>query len=337
MTEKDSDIQFFNGIRERDIHAYIDGHLDARREKLVEAYLDHNPEVAAEVRDYIEYNMLLKEAYAPVEEEDVPARLMAALNRPARNFWQPMMKMAAVVALCALSVGLGRMSAYQGQDGAAGNEMVNHFLQQIATNSAGDLYTEASLATLDVGTNVEADPLNWLTQKLALEMQAPDLASAGYVMTGRRLVTRGTQEFVELTYQGDDQKELQIYMKTRWDKQPPAVEFAHQDGTSIAYWQEGPLVYAVTGVLNEQNATEIAGLVRESMASMPKAPQQVQELVIDRPPSPVMQPNQPAMRDQLIGNDGFLPPVNTLEGQGSMTVPVLPQNIEAIEHIPSAH
>ncbi|MGM0421784.1 MAG: anti-sigma factor family protein, partial [Pseudomonadota bacterium] len=226
MTKKDSDIKFFNGVKERDIHAYIDGHLDPRREKMVEAYLDRHPEIAEEVRDYVEYNNLLKQAYVPLEEEEVPARLMAVLNRPVRNYWQPMMRVAAVVALCALSVGLGRVSAYQGEGGAPSDDMVNHFLQQIASNDTEGLYNEASMGQLELDTNVETDPLNWLTQKIALEMQAPDLSSAGYMMTGRRLVTRGTQEFVELTYKGQDGGDAKLYLKTRWDKKPPSIEFA---------------------------------------------------------------------------------------------------------------
>jgi anti-sigma factor RsiW len=82
MIKKDSDVKIFNGIKERDIHAYIDGHLDPARARLVEAYLERHPEIATEVRDYVESNQLLKQAYTPTEEEEVPARLVSALNRP---------------------------------------------------------------------------------------------------------------------------------------------------------------------------------------------------------------------------------------------------------------
>lgn len=70
-------------------------------------------------------------------------------------------------------------------------------------------------------------------------MQAPNLTQAGYTLDSRRLVTRGTQEFVKLKYVNSSKDAINLYMKTRWEKDAPTIEFAQNDGQSIAYWQEG--------------------------------------------------------------------------------------------------
>lgn len=77
------------------------------RARKVEEYLKRHPEKAAEVQDYIEYNKLLRKAYEHETDEPVPQRLLSVLNRPVRNIWPAVGKVAVVVVLCALSAGGG--------------------------------------------------------------------------------------------------------------------------------------------------------------------------------------------------------------------------------------
>lgn len=242
MTTINDNIQPFETIEERDLHAYVDGLLDDQRARKVEEYLKRHPEKAAEIRDYMEYNQLLRKIYERETDEAVPQRLLSVLNRPVTNIWPMVAKTAAVVLLCVLSAGGGWMSAY---DSASGNRavtkedgMVRNFLHQIAMNTE-DPFEAAPIEKLNINTGTQADPLNWLTQKVALEMQAPNLTQAGYTLDSRRLVTRGTQEFVKLKYVNSSKDAINLYMKTRWEKDAPTIEFAQNDGQSIAYWQEG--------------------------------------------------------------------------------------------------
>lgn len=48
------------GIRERDLHAYVDGVLDKERYAAVEAYLAKKPAEARRVADYKRQNRLLR-------------------------------------------------------------------------------------------------------------------------------------------------------------------------------------------------------------------------------------------------------------------------------------
>lgn len=296
MTTTNDNIQPFETIDERDLHAYVDGLLDDHRARKVEEYLKRHPEKAAEVRDYIEYNKQLRKAYEHEADEPVPQRLLSVLNRPVRNVWPVVGKAAAVVVLCALSAGGGWLGAYNNNSAvstvSAEDGMVRSFLHQVALN-AEPAFNVAPVEKLELNAGAQhTDPLNWLTQKVALEMQAPNLTQAGYTLEQRRLVTRGPQEFVELKYANSSGDAIKLYMKTRWDKEPPSIEFFRQGGKAIAHWQEGPLVYALTGALDQDNAAQIAELVRRAMTDVPDTPPRAQEVQI-LTPQPVQQAQQP--------------------------------------------
>ncbi|NCC22958.1 MAG: anti-sigma factor [Alphaproteobacteria bacterium] len=315
MTTTNDNIQPLETIDERDLHAYVDGLLDEHRARKVEDYLKRHPDKAAEVQDYIAYNKLLRKAYEQEADEPVPQRLLSILNRPVRNIWPAVGQVAAVVVLCALSAGGGWLGAYQ-SGGAVSKEdgMVRSFLHQVALN-AEQPFEAMPVQKLEINAETQTDPLNWLTQKLALEMQAPDLTQAGYTLERRRLVTRGPQEFVELKYTNSSGDAVRLYMKTRWEKEAPTIEFARKEGQSIAYWQEGPLVYALSGPLDRNRAAQIADLVRGSMTDVPNKPPHVQDVQIVAP-QPV-HPVQPVQQPQV--NYGIQP-----------VMPLAPQKMNAV-------
>lgn len=296
MTTTNDNIKPFETIDERDLHAYVDGLLDDHRARKVEDYLKRHPEKASEVQDYIEYNNLLRKAYEHEADEPVPQRLLSILNRPGRSIWPAMGKVAAVVVLCAISAGGGWVGAYK-NGGIVSKEdgMVRNFLHQVAINTEPP-FEAMPVQKLEINAGAQADPLNWLTQKVALEMQAPNLTQAGYTLERRRLVTRGPQEFVELRYTNSSGDPIKLYMKTRWEKDAPTIEFAQKENQSIAYWQEGPLVYALSGSLDRTRAAKIAELVRTSMTDVPDRPPQVQDVQIMAPQS--IQPVQPIGQPQ---------------------------------------
>jgi anti-sigma factor RsiW len=174
MTNKtlssDTNIRPFDTIDERDLHAYIDGHLDARRRQQVEAYLARNPEMSAEIQDYMTYNQLLGEAGSAIEQAPVPPHLLNTLNRTApvrNNRWAPATKAAAVVALCCLSAAGGWSSAVQMQSGPANTKM---------TEAARDSVPDKPR----LGPDIEATP-----GKQAVQESQKKLATGGQNTTQR--------------------------------------------------------------------------------------------------------------------------------------------------------
>lgn len=303
MTRTNNNIQSFERIDERDLHAYVDGLLDDHCAAKVESYLKRHPEKAAEAQDFIEYNKLLRKAYEHEADGDVPQRLLSVLNRPVTNMWPALGKVAAIIVLCALSAGAGWMGAYSG-GGVISEEdgMVHNFLHQIAMNNESP-FEAIPVQKLGINKGKQTDPLNWLTQKVALEMQAPDLTQAGYTLKRRRLVKRGSQEFVELKYTNSSRDAINIYVKARWETEAPTIEFAKKDNQSIAYWKEGPLIYALSGKLERNRAEKIAKLVRGSMTEISNPFPHIQDVQIIAPQS--TQPVQPARGN--FGNQPIVP------------------------------
>lgn len=280
MNQRDDNVQPFESIDERDLHAYVDGLLEPERARKVQDYLKRHPDKAQQVNDYAEYNEVLREAFERQAAEPVPRRLLAILERPPSPVWPAFAKFAALGVLCVMSAGGGWLAAYKsGAVVPSGESLTQNFLQQIALNASAP-FEAMPVEKLNIHAPVQTDPLNWLTQKVALEMEAPDLTAAGYTMQSRRLISEGAQEFVELTYVNSSGDAVRLYLKTRWEKDAPTLEFVQQNQQSIAFWEEGPLVYALSGALDRERAVKIAELVRNSMTTVSPNPPQVQNIEV---------------------------------------------------------
>ncbi len=62
-------------ISEEDLHAYVDGVLDAGRQAEIDEYLGRHPEVAARVAGYVRQRQDLRTALRPIADEPVPPDL----------------------------------------------------------------------------------------------------------------------------------------------------------------------------------------------------------------------------------------------------------------------
>ncbi len=65
----------FPAVGEEDLHAFVDGELDAQRRKAISAFLAASPADHAKVEAWRQQNLLLRAAFAPVAHEPVPLDL----------------------------------------------------------------------------------------------------------------------------------------------------------------------------------------------------------------------------------------------------------------------
>ena len=77
-------------IGEDDLAAWIDGRLSPERQRLVDAYLEGQPDVHARVREQAEQARALASLFAPVADEPIPAtmRVAAIRGRQRQPRWQ---------------------------------------------------------------------------------------------------------------------------------------------------------------------------------------------------------------------------------------------------------
>lgn len=98
-----NNIHSFDIISERDLQAYVDGQLDARRVRAVETYLARHPGTAEQVEADLACNSMLRDAFPYYDNTEIPPRLIATLNRPKQPAVTEAVKVAAVIALCVAS------------------------------------------------------------------------------------------------------------------------------------------------------------------------------------------------------------------------------------------
>jgi len=168
---------------EHDIHAYVDGRLDAERQRAVEVWLAENPERAAEIRawqgDARELRAALAGADGPAVNSALdPARIRARLRTRRRT----RLAIAAAVLVCA------------GASGAAGWQLRAWRDAEPPMDDALEAYrlfaAEGGLRP-DITPRDANDMQDWLDRHLAAAPRLPDLAGAGFRPVGGRLLATG--------------------------------------------------------------------------------------------------------------------------------------------------
>lgn len=251
-------------ITEFDLVAYADGRLDPGRRKTVEAYLAAHPQVATRVKDYARQNEELHERFDPVVSEPIPDRLTAPLEESRSSGLAAFVRAAAIVVIV---VATGIAGWMVGRTSDSDKSAADGFVQS-ATAAHGN---PAVGNTAVLGS---VPPLHWLTESIALELQAPDLSELGFRLVEKRLVRLQSDRGVQLLYRSSRGESLSIFIKRRWREQKPDYELKDAEGLTVAYWLDGPLAYAIAGELRPGRLKSLARSVNESMALEPRVKEQ---------------------------------------------------------------
>ncbi|WP_354683402.1 anti-sigma factor [Cupriavidus necator] len=210
-----------SGIHEADLHAYADGQLSGARRAAVEAYLAQHPEAAAQVAAWRRQADALHGALDPVLNEPVPlAALPPALHgdrrrgesaRRHRPRW-PMALAATCASVALLAVG-----------GAVG-WIAHGRMGPTVAMAPGERFAREALAThavyapemrhpVEVAANDEAHLIAWLSRRLGMSLQVPDLRPQGFHLIGGRLgVAEGGPSAI-LMYESDDGTRLSLQLR----------------------------------------------------------------------------------------------------------------------------
>ena len=286
----------------KEIEAYIDGQLTGHQKAEMETWLAQNPALEKKVREDMAIGDVLDNAFAQILNEPVPDHLLdvfAQQEKPKTNVLTQLFALRPGVpqagAFAAVAIVFFALGGGFWQNGFWHNGLqqdINQGQQQVmlmgdARNTTSPRAPVASRgqggATVapvagivdgDMPQATTAEPLNWLTQKVALETKAPDLSAQGFGLVDRKLVTYQGQKSVQLLYQNAQGKELSLYMKARWQPQPPVFKFQNSGKTGSVVWEDGPLLYALSSpVLDKNQGMYLAQAVREAMAGTNPAPQ----------------------------------------------------------------
>ncbi len=247
-------------VVEEELHAFVDGALDADRRKEVQDHLDRNPEAAAVVAKFAAQRQLLRSAFAPIADEPVPARLKIATSMARRRTSQPWgWQMAAAVLL---SLGTGTFTGWQ-----------MHVAWQPTGGIsvlAGEARSSYTAYARDPVETPDRDALvSLVSQKIKRPVEIPDLSHSGYHYVGGRLVSTGHGPAGLFFYDRTDGTRLALMVRPMaHEKEAPMME---QSSGSLGgfTWAARGLGYSVVGTEPPSLLHPVADEVRRQARTKP--------------------------------------------------------------------
>jgi len=285
-----------HSIHEIDLLAYADGLLDMDpgRKAEVEAYLQKHPKEAARGRDYAEQNDEIRRLYGSILAEPVPERLQAILENHPRRLVGHVTR-AALAASLLLAAGF--TGWWIGKSGQPDPWQVQDFVAQALTTYLQP--SPASDSIPDLALQGANQPFNWLSQQITMPLQPPDLTPQGFTLIDKHLMTANGPQTAQVTYAASGGRRLSLFLRTRWQEEAPQFHFAENEGVTMVYWLDGPLVYALVGHLDRQEMFAVVQAVRRSMRHQPQG-SRPQMHTSSGPQVPHMEPEIAPIGDTLL-------------------------------------
>ncbi len=248
-------------VDERDLHAYVDGELDASRRLQVEAWLAGHPGDAARVHDYRHIRERLHRRFDPVLAESPPESVAAPGARPGVPA-----RRAAVAALMLVSAALGWWSR-----GPAEAPVQADLVQPAAF--AHRVYSTDLRRPVEIPAGERVSLDRWISQRMHTELQAPDLSRQGLRLIGGRLLPSTDRMAAQFMYEDGDGQRVTVYVR-RIAGGDGSREFHYreQGDLHVLYWLDGGMGYAIIGSRPVAGLLDVAGAVRARLTATEHAP-----------------------------------------------------------------
>lgn len=242
-------------VTESELHAFVDGQLDAARRATVEDYLAANPAEAERVRAYARQNEQLHALFDSTLAEPVPEALR---RQPARRAPGPL-RYAALFAAAVMGGVLGW--ALRGEEPLT---ITASLPQQAAL--AHVVYAPEVLHPVEVSAREETHLVSWLSKRLGAPVHAPHLSDAGYELVGGRLLPGEAGPAAQFMYQDIRGNRLTLYVRTTAaSNHETAFRYAKEDKVGVFYWVDGTFGYALSGELERPQLLRVAESVYRAL------------------------------------------------------------------------
>jgi anti-sigma factor RsiW len=221
-------------VNEAELQAYVDRRLVADRHAAVEAWLATHPSEAERLAAYSRINELLRAAYDGVLAAPIPDRLV---QRPARKArWRRFAALAASVLVAVILGGIAGWRLHAGPDSA--------LVQRAALAHA--TYAPEVLHPVELRAQERSELLAWLSKRLGMKVEAPNLEAAGFNFVGGRLLPGEAGASALLMYESSAGARVSLYWAadTRLS-QDTGLRYAHERNLRVYYWIDSECGYAV--------------------------------------------------------------------------------------------
>ena len=247
-----------NQLVEADLHAYVDGRLDATRRAEVETWLQEHPSDAARVVAYRQQNEAMQALFNRVLNEPLPLQMYPQARH--RNFAQPL-RYAAMIGGMVLSGILGW--SLHGAE-VSKQQPVMAMVNRAAL--AHVVYTPEVLHPVEVSNEQEEQLTKWLSKRLGSNIKAPHLAAAGYELLGGRLLPGNQGPVAQFMYQDVRGLRLTLYISNKMaGKGEAAFRYAQEGKIGVFYWIDEDLGYALSGEIGKADLLRVATAVYQEI------------------------------------------------------------------------
>jgi anti-sigma factor RsiW len=250
----------FRPINEEDLHAYVDGFLDAERRAQVERCFAVHPDVAARIRAWQAGRAALRDALAWKASEPVPASLSLAELMRLRAARRIGVGLLAASVVLALAIGGVAGWVLRGPGGATGVVAV----AQEAVIAHRLLLSGIPPATPEAREGDAAGIATWARSVLGDAVRPPDLSAAGYRLTGGRLVPTGDGLGGVFLYGGGNGNRLTVFMRRMRDGTVSSPMREMGDAPGYAWVSDGVGV----SLISDQAMSGLHGLANTIRSEM---------------------------------------------------------------------
>lgn len=245
-----------DGIQDADLHAYLDGELDADRRLAVEAHLARHPSDRARLESWRAQQAALHRQFDAVLAEPVPAALgeLPAFN-PAPRPW----RLAAMLALVAVMA--GSLGWALGQRQAQPVPALAHLVAPAAF--AHRVYATDPKHPVEFDASRSAQLAAWVSERMHAPIAPPDLTAGGFRLVGGRLLPSTNRMAAQFLYEDDAGRRVSLYVRRAdWKATGDEFHYRELDGLGVFYWTRGEMAHALAGRLPRAQLIELAARVQ---------------------------------------------------------------------------
>lgn len=241
-------------ISEQELHAFVDGELEAGRAATIAAQLATMPELAAQIAGIRADKAQIARIYGPLIDEPLPAPLLQAVARasaPQRRSAWPRRALWAVAAAAALAL-LG----WFGQPALRGNPTDGLVAEAIAVRGgerqAAQEFTAQTLPPPDARDQI-------LRTTLGVPLKTPNLRKAGFDLVAMGVYgDRRDRASLELVYGDARGRRFTVYL--RGPTGGDGFELRQDGAARICVWQNEELSAVMVGEMSSEEILRVASL-----------------------------------------------------------------------------
>jgi anti-sigma factor RsiW len=252
------------------LHAYADGQLGDAERAAVESFLETHPEAAREVTNWRRQNDALKALFGPVASEPVPSRLspQKIAHQVRTGRWDMVRNIAAALIIVAAAGGAGwylHGALQQGDtvpDRLIADALVAH-----------TLYVKEQTHAVEVAAD-SPNLMRWLSNRIATQIDAPDLSGQGYKFLGGRLLpgddsgsTPGPA--AQLMYENAAAERVTLYITAALPDKKTVWKFEDRNGVEAYYWANDAVTCTIVAELPEADVRALGKKVFEQLTRRP--------------------------------------------------------------------